>query len=296
MLKKVLLLKLLKGYKFPKMEDANLRILINGKELQLFTDNMLEDWAEADPVSSGIEFTGNVSLAKLESDLPSESKLGIYVSARSSRTSLRVIYQVSEVESDRAEASVHFDSHCCGGTILIRIYLVVIDSGNTNSDLAPSNNDILADWYTSVHLEGDENRASVYFKQFEAGQSHTLWEIDLSRPSDDDEWMNRATNSVVAVAVNKEFYLRSWDKKYSPFFLRFDYLWAVLEIFIQEPDLVDFVFEKYVPASGSFIKYCHNLLFWLFGTDDLDIIKRNLKNTNWLRSQLQSKLASQVGI
>ena len=289
-------MKTLRGYKIPKLSDAQIRILVNGKEIIPGVENVLNDWAEVSAVAISAELRSDIDQARKECDLPADSRLGLYVSARSSGTGLRIISPVIELAAEAAEAVVAFSPHSAGGTISIRAYLVVIEAGAVASNLAPSNNDILADWQASVHLEGDGNRASVYFKEFEASQKHSLWEIELSCPTDDDEWLNRATNSVVSVALNKTFYLKNWDIKYSPFFLRVDYLWSVVEIFIDEPNYVDTVFVNVKEAPGSFIKYCHSLLGWLLETDDRELIKRLLRDKNWLRSQVQSKLAKQIGL
>jgi len=287
--------KTLKGYKVPNLENATLRILANSQELYLSQDNALSDWAEATPVIVSAEVSADFVKARQEIDLKEGSKLGVYVSARSSRTGLRVISPVSEEDAGFASANVQFGAHMAGGTLTIRVYLVVIDAVSGVSSLAPAENDILAEWQTSVHLEGDENRASVYFKDFQAGQKNSLWEIELTFPSDDEEWINLSTNSVIAVAVNKDFYQKHWDQKYSPYFLKFDYLWSVVEAFVDEPEYVDTVFSNFQEAPGSFIKYCHNLLSWLFESDDVEAVKRLLRNKQWLRSQMQSKLAMQVG-
>lgn len=288
-------MKTLKGYKVPKLEKATVQILVNSQEMLTGQENVLNDWAEATPLIVSAELSADFNKAREEIDLAEGSKIGIYVSARSSRTGLRIISSVSEEEAGSASANVKFEPHMAGGTLSIRIYLVVIEAGSSLSSLAPATNDILSEWQTSVHLEGDENRASVYFKEFGAGQKNNLWEIELTIPSDDEEWINLATNSVISVAVNKDFYQKHWEQKYFPYFLKFDYLWAVLEAFVDEPTLVDTVFSNFKNAPGSFIKYCQNLLFWLFESDDVESIKRLLRNKQWLRSQMQSKLASQVG-
>jgi len=287
--------KTLKGYKVPKLDGSILKILVNGQDMPTGQDNALQDWAEATPVRICAELSADFAKARKQCDLGASSKIGIYVSARSSGTGLRVISSAVEEESGFASSSVEFEPHMAGGTLSINVYLVVIDAGNQLSNLAPSTNDILSEWQTSVHLEGDENRASVYFKDFQSGHDKCLWEIELALPVDDDEWRNLSTNSVVSVALNKEFFQKHWEQKYTPYFLKFDYLWALVEAFADEPDFVDTVFINFKDAPGSFIKYCQNIILWLFDSDDIQTIKRLLRDKQWLRSQMQSKLAKQVG-
>jgi len=287
--------KTLKSHKVPKLDEASLKILVNGQEMQRGCDNALQNWAEATPLKISVEISADFEKARDQCDLGANSKIGIYLSSRSSGTGLRVISSAVEEEAGSATASVEFEPHMAGGTLAINIYLVVIDAGTSLSNLAPRTNDILSEWQTSVHLEGDDNRASVYFKDYQSEQKKSLWEIELTLPLDDDEWMNLSTNSVISVAVNKDFYLQHWDHKYTPYFLKFDYLWAVVEAFADEPTFVDTVFLNFKDAPGSFIKYCQNILFWLFDSDDIDTIKRLLRNKKLLRSQMQSKLAKQVG-
>jgi hypothetical protein len=287
--------KTLKGYKVPKLDEAILKILVNGQDMPTGQDNALQDWAEATPVRISVELSADFVKAREQCDLGASSKIGIYVSARSSGTGLRVISSAVEGEAGLASSSVEFEPHMAGGTLSINVYLVVIDAGNELSSLAPSTNDILSEWQTSVHLEGDDNRAGVYFKDFQSGHKKCLWEIELTFPLDDDEWTNLSTNSVISVAVNKDFFQEHWDQKYTPYFLKFDYLWALIEAFADEPNYVDTVFMNFKDAPGSFIKHSQNLLFWLFESDDSDTIKRLLRDKQWLRSQMQSKLAKQVG-
>jgi len=280
----------LRSYKTPTIESIKVNLKVNNIEVTGSAEILFEEWHPDAVTTFELGFEANWNQIRAECSLGQESKIGLYMSAKSALTGVRELSKTVILDSNEGKLAFDVPGQVLGGKVAIKLFLVCLEAAQDSGPLAPGSFDQLLEWAWSAELEGGKKRGAVFEAKFPEQYQEAMWHIQVDQQSDSESWLYDSVNSRIRVFINKDLYHLERLENSWRINLVSDYIWELVRMAGKDLETLNFVYENADAGKGSLISTARNALLMIFGQmATTDISGLILDNPNYVRALIQSQ-------